>query len=125
MELTWRGFCAIVFALSLLLAGAGVFWYASSPGVASYQASSLLVLPAFLIVLAWLHGRLPIRLQWIAAWTLAAVGPGGYLVFGGSQWWNWGQFTPFPLIMLMIARSPNSDESAGWFSGGAGPFGPP
>jgi len=122
MELTWRGFCAIVFAFSLLLAAAGVVWYALSPDVGSYQASSLLVIPAFLMVLVWLHNRLPMRAQWIAAWILALVGPAGYLVFGGSQWWNWGQLTPLPLILLIVARDPESD---GWVSAGEGPWGPP
>jgi hypothetical protein len=123
MELTWRGFCAILFAVSLLLAGAGVLWYALTPNVASYQVSSLLVLPAFVMVLVWLHHRLPMRVQWVAASALALVGPVGYLIFGGSQWWNWGQLTPLPLILLAIARDP--DTEGDFAAGPVGPFGPP
>ena len=123
MRLTWRGFCAILFAVSVLLAGAGVFWYTRTPNVASYQVSSLLVLPAFLMVLVWLHSRLPLRVQWVAAWALVLVGPIGYLVFGGSQWWNWGQLTPLPLILLAVARSP--DEEASGITLPDAPWGPP
>jgi hypothetical protein len=123
MELTWRGFCAILFAVSLLLAGTGVLWYALTPNVASYQVSSLLTLPAFIMVSVWLHHRIPLRLQWAIAWPLALVGPIGYLVLGGSQWWNWGQLTPLPLILLAIARDPDDGGSGIVFPDA--PWGPP
>jgi hypothetical protein len=127
VTLTWRRFCWIVFAISLVLAALGVYWYVTAPGVASYQASSLLTLPLFVIALVWLHKRLPIRVQWIVAWPLALVGPIGYAVFGGDQWWNWGQLTPLPLLLLIVTR-PGAIDSDGAATGGVvgdGPWGPP
>ena len=126
MELTWRRFCCIVIGVSAVLAALGVYWYMKAPGVASYQASSLLTLPAFLIVMYWLHGRLPIRIQWIGASAFALVGPVGYAIVGGDQWWNWGQLTPMPLILLMIATSAGKESDEPWTGGiGDGPWGPP
>jgi hypothetical protein len=128
VELTWRRFCWIVFGVSLVLAAVGVIWYALSPGVGSYQASTLLTLPAVLFVLVWLHGRLPMWLQWTVAWPLALVGPIGYLVFSGSQWWNWGQLTPLPLVLLAISRTSDRDDDDDCpplMAGVEGPWGPP
>ena len=74
-RLTWRGFCWIVFAISLVLAAVGVVWYA---------------------------------------------------VIGGAQWWNWGQMTPLPLLLLTLsqaAKSKSDRSSAGGV--GDGPWGPP
>ncbi len=33
---------------------------------------------------------------------VAPIGPAGYLLGGGSQWWNWGQATILPLFMLAL-----------------------
>jgi hypothetical protein len=126
VELTWRAFCWIVFAISVILAAAGVVWYVATPGVASYQASSLLTLPALVIVCVWLHQRLGLRLQWISAIALALVGPIGYAVIGGAQWWNWGQMTPLPLLLLMLSQAANSESDRSWAGGvGDGTWGPP
>jgi hypothetical protein len=126
VKLTWRGFCWIVFGISVVLATVGVVWYVATPGVASYQASSLLTLPALVIVCVWLHQRLPLRLQWIGASAVALVGPIGYVVIGGAQWWNWGQMTPIPLLLLMFAQTAGSDGDGSWAGGvGDGPWGPP
>jgi hypothetical protein len=126
MELTWRGLCWIVFGISVVLAALGVYWYATAPGVASYQASSLLTVPALLFVLVWLHRHLPMRVQWVGASALALVGPVGYAVIGGDQWWNWGQMTPLPLLLLLITRAADRDSDGSWAGGvGDGPWGPP
>jgi hypothetical protein len=125
MDLLGRRFWWIAFAVSVALAAVGVTWYAASPGVASYQASTLLTLPALLFVLVWLHHGLPMRVQWIAAGLLVLVGPVGYLLIGGDQWWNWGQLTPVPLLMLLVTRSGSSDSSGAWSAGTDGPWGPP
>jgi hypothetical protein len=73
-------------AAFLVAAPAGAVYYAVSPGVASYQIGFTLTLPLIAVVLFWLHRRLPTRLQWALAITLALVGPTGYLIYGGSQW---------------------------------------
>jgi hypothetical protein len=49
--------------------------------------------------------------------------PIGYLVFGGSQWWDWGQLTPLPLILLAVARAPDDEVSGIVFPDT--PWGPP
>jgi hypothetical protein len=129
MELTWTFVRRVGLVLAVLSAAAGVVWYAMTPGVGSYQASSLLTLPLVMVVLVWLHHRLPVWLQWAIAIPLALVGPIGYLVAGGAQWWNWGQVASFPLVMLAIAlslRSENDEASEPWYGGvGDGPWGPP
>lgn len=124
MKLTWRGFCWIAFGIAVLLAAIGVAWYVATPGVASYQVSSLLTLPALVIACVWLHQRLSSRLQWTGAIALALVGPVGYAVIGGAQWWNWGQMTLVPLLLLMLSKVDDSERS--WAGGaGDGPWGPP
>jgi hypothetical protein len=111
--------------LAGLAAAAGVVWYAIAPGVGSFQASGLLTAPALVMVLVWLHRRLPLKLQWALAIGIAAIGPIGYLTFDGSQWWNWGQLTPFPLLLLAVSR-PGWESSQDALSDEmAGPFGPP
>jgi hypothetical protein len=118
---------------ALLLAAVGIAWYAATPGVESYQASSLLILPLVVLVLVQAHRRLPLKAQWVLAVAIAPVGPIGYTVTQDDQWWNWGQFSPLPLIALAIARSITSgrDGGTGGYSdagiGGVsdGPWGPP
>ena len=116
-------------AVPIVAAVAGVIWYALSPNVGSYQVSTLLTIPLVLIVLGWLHRRLPMWLQWSVALLMVPIGPVGYLVGGGSQWWNWGQATAMPLFMLVMSRTiPNRDDAPQepWFGGVAdGPWGPP
>ncbi len=86
---------------------------------------------ALIMSLVWLHRRLPLRLQWVLALGIALVGPAGYLVWGGSQWWNWGQLTPVPLVMLVMRDAfkddDDDDEEAPPRYGGLmdGPWGPP
>lgn len=122
----WKRFKWLTFVGALILAAVGVLWYARSPGIASYQASSLLTIPAVIMVLVWLHQRLPMWLQWTAAIAICLVGPVGYLVFGGSQWWNWGQLTPMPLLLLALFREDDDEEDSGYpvVSDAAG-WGPP
>jgi hypothetical protein len=126
MELSERQICWIAFAVSVVLAAVGVVWYAETQDFASYQASSLLTLPLVLIVCVWPHARLPLRIQWIGAIALALVGPIGYAVVGGDQWWNWGQLAPVPLLLLMVSQAARSESDGTWSgSMGAGPWGPP
>lgn len=122
----WKRCKWLTFVGALILAAVGVLWYARSPGIASYQASSLLTIPAVIMVLVWLHQRLPMWLQWTAAIAICLVGPVGYLVFGGSQWWNWGQLTPMPLLLLALFREDDDEEDSGYpvVSDAAG-WGPP
>jgi hypothetical protein len=94
---------------ALLLAAVGIAWYAATPDVASYQASSLLILPLVLLTLVQAHRRLPAKAQWVLAVAIAPVGPIGYVLAQNDQWWNWGQYSPLPLVGLAIARSITSD----------------
>jgi hypothetical protein len=115
----------LTFFGALILAALGVIWYARSPGVGSYQASSLLTIPAVMMVLVWLHQRLPMWLQWTAASAICLVGPAGYLIVGGDQWWNWGQLTPMPLLLLALFRG-DDDEDGGYpVVGDSAGWGPP
>lgn len=115
--------------LALLLAIVGVLLYAITPGIGSYQASLLLVIPLFILVLRRAHRALPARAEWALAITLAVIGCGGYLVFGGAQWWNWGQFCVFPLVALVAFHGFNPNElppRENWYGGPRdGPWGPP
>jgi hypothetical protein len=113
----------------IALGAYGVVLYAIAPGVGSYQASLLLILPIFILVLSRVGRRLPTRVQWALAIPLAALGWIGYLFIGGSQWWSWGQFAVFPLATLIIVtatkRNPNGLR-AQWYGGlRDGPWGPP
>ena len=126
---------ALLVASAFLLAAAGVVWYAVAPGVGTFQASGWLTAPALVMVLVWLHRRLPLWLQWTLAVPLAALGSIGYLVWGGDQWWNWGQLTPLPLIALVMRdsfRDEEDEEEDGSRTATAnyggivdGPWGPP
>ncbi len=123
----WRVFGI---AAALCAAAVGIAWYVIAPGVGTFQASGWLVAPALVMSLVWLHRRLPLRLQWVLALGVALVGPAGYLVWGGSQWWNWGQLTPVPLVMLVMRdafKDDDDDEEAPPHYGGLmdGPWGPP
>ena len=114
---------------AVLLAVAGVVLYASDPGVGSYQTSLLLVLPLFIVVVKYLHRRLPPRIEWTLTMLLALIGCGGYLIVGGAQWWNWGQFAVFPLVLLITFRrfDPNQPQpQEPWYGGFRdGPWGHP
>jgi hypothetical protein len=118
-------FAAVLLAVAL--GAAGATWYALSPGVGSYQLSVLLMLPALVAALIWLHHRVPRRVEWGTALVLAPVGPIGYLILGGAQWWNWGQLTVLPLILLVLATArpadPGQDRPYRVFRDG--PWGPP
>jgi hypothetical protein len=51
-------------------------------------------------------------------------------VFGGSQWWAWGQIAVVPLFALIVARGarsgPSFDPRRQWYGGPMdGPWGPP
>ena len=115
-------------AIAVVLAAAGVAWYVLAPGVASYQFGTVLILPALGIVLWWLHRHLPRRVQWALAAVVAPIGPVGYLVFGGSEWWAAYSVTVLPLAALLASgasRSPTAQGGSsvpGWIDG---PWGPP
>jgi hypothetical protein len=120
----------IALGLMLVAGVGGATFYALAPGVASYQASYFLVLPILVAALVWVHRRLPIRSQWAVAITLSAAGPVGYLVYGGSEWWYWGQTAVLPLILLLVRRSASRTRRDGprepWYGGPLeGPWGPP
>jgi hypothetical protein len=113
-----------------ILAAAGATYYALAPGVASYQIGFVLMLPMLATIFAWLHKRLPSRIRWTLAIALAAVGPAGYLIFGGAQWWAWGQFAVLPLVLLVaargVSRSAGVDQQEFAFHDHIeGPWGPP
>ena len=118
---------------AVLAAAIGVYWYAKDPGVGSFQVGGWLTAPLLIISLIWLHRRLPMWFQWTLSVSIAAVGPIGYLVWGGSQWWNWGQLTLIPLVLLVVAPSfreedddADSEPPPPWYGGYAdGPWGPP
>lgn len=111
-------------AVAAVCAAVGIVWYAQSPGVASYNASSLLLLPLTLAALAWLNQRLPGWLQWALAVAAAAVGAGGYAIVQDEQWWNWGQFAAVPLLLLIMRRQSSRDDAAPPVVAD-GPWGPP
>jgi hypothetical protein len=117
---------------ALLLAGVGIAWYAATPDVASYQASSLLSLPLVVLALVQAHRRIPVKAQWVLAVAIAPVGPIGYVIAQNDQWWNWGQYSPLPLIVLVVGRSITSrgDRATGAYDNAGfgvrdGPWGPP
>ncbi len=82
-----------------------------------------------------LHRRLPLWLEWAVVVPLAPVGPFAYLVWGGDQWWNWGQLSPIPLLLLAMRdelrgafRDDDEHDAPGQpvYGGFAdGPWGPP
>lgn len=120
---------ALGLTLAVLFAAGGVAVYAAWPYTfPAYQASTLGTMPLLIIVLIWLHRRLPRWFQWTAAITLLPLGPIGYLVVGGAQWWNWGQLSALPFLLLVFGRV--SDREATWLDTSlleppVGPFGPP
>ncbi|MFL5830778.1 MAG: hypothetical protein ACJ76X_12750 [Solirubrobacteraceae bacterium] len=116
-------------AAAALLAAAGITFYATNPYTfGAFQASTFAIMPLLVIVLIWLHRRLPGWVEWTGAVVLFPVGLVGYLVFGGAQWWNFGQLTAVPFLLLVFARAPEQ-EAPMWDPGvlepPAGPFGPP
>ena len=123
----------VALLISVVAGVVGVVLYASAPDVASYQASSLLVLPIFIVALAFAHHRLSTRIEWPLAVVLAIAGPVGYVVVGGDQWWNWGQFAVYPFVFLAMARGfrtvratdPAARQARLPSGMGGGPFGPP
>jgi hypothetical protein len=117
----------VAVALALILGAAGATWYALSPGIGSYQLSVLMMLPTVAIALICLHHRMSRRVQWALGLALAPIGPIGYVFVGGTQWWNWGQLTVLPLVLLVTgaARSTNSDQPAAYGGFRDGPWGPP
>lgn len=117
--------------MSLVLAVVGVILYARHPGVETYQLNGLLILPLVCLVLYWLHGALPLRVQWIAALVIAPLGGIAYLLWPNEQWWNYGPLTVAPLVALAAEREGRNREQRGeepepWSGGiGDGPWGPP
>jgi hypothetical protein len=116
-------------AAAVPLAAAGITFYAITPYTfGAFQASTFGIMPLLVIVLIWLHRRLPAWAEWTGAVILFPVGLVGYLVFGGAQWWNFGQLTAVPLLLLVFGR-PSEQEGPNWdprvFEPPAGPFGPP
>jgi hypothetical protein len=114
--------------LALVSGAGGAVWYAWAPGVGSYQVSVLFMLPTLAVALIWIHRRIAVTVQWVLAFGLAPVGPIGYLVVGGAEWWNWGQLTALPLVILVGARGAGSTEAgrSPWYGGFRdGPWGPP
>ena len=118
----------ICLALAGVLAAIAIGWYGLAPGVASYQIGTALILPALGVVMWWLHRHTPRRAQWALAVVVAPVGPIGYLIFGGSDWWAAYGLTVLPLAVLVLARVPRSptpptrSSVPGWIDG---PWGPP
>ena len=118
----------ILISTIVTLAAAAVLWYAIAPGVASYQIGTLLIVPMLGLVLVWLHRHLPKWCQWGLALAIAPVGPAGYFIFGGSEWWAAYTLTLLPLLSHIVTHttSPTSiaDQTGipGWLDG---PWGPP
>jgi hypothetical protein len=109
---------------------AGATYYALAPGVASYQIGFTMVVPLLVVALVWLHRRLWRPVQWALVIVLACAGPTGYLIFGGAQWWAWGQLAIFPFVLLVAARgvdrTPRGARFQQWYCGlRDGPWGPP
>lgn len=130
IRLTLRRPLQIAAGIALVLAPLGAIWYAASPGAITYQAFTVLTLPAVLISVFWIGRRLPRRWRWVLALLLAPIGPVGYVVLGGSQWWAWGQLSVVPLVILVISESVRSGTgrpiAQRWpIEPGAGPYGPP
>lgn len=115
-------------AAAALAALLGTGLYAAAPGVGSYQASGLLVMPACVLGAIWAYRRIPRGILWASAVVIAPIGPVAYLVWGGDQWWNWGQLTPLPLVALVLGpqfwSDPGDDEPEP-FAFVDGPWGPP
>jgi hypothetical protein len=119
----------IAWLVAVAAAAVGGVLYVAFPGVATYQASGVLVAPLALAGLIVLHRRLPLLVQWVVAVALAAVGISGYLVFSGPLWWNFGQLAVLPLAALAMSRTAGLDgsEPSGPSPGGIpdGQWGPP
>jgi peptidoglycan/LPS O-acetylase OafA/YrhL len=117
---------ALVWTVAVALAVPGVVLYAESPGVATAQLNGLLVVPLLMLVLVWLHRRLPLRLQWIGAWLVLLLGAGAYLLWPNAQTWQYGAMGAIPLVMLAVAREERDEEDdpayPAWVDG---PWGPP
>jgi hypothetical protein len=119
-------------AVAIALAVGAVALYVTTPY--TFPATQIAVfgtLPLVLVVLVWLHRRLPMWIQWVVAVVVFPMGLVGYLVFGGAQWWLWGQLTAVPFLLLVFGRaSGQQDDDASWgdpvfVPPQMGPFGPP
>jgi hypothetical protein len=119
----------VTLAVLVLAAAVGVALYASNPGVASYQASSLLVFPLVIVVLVRLHRWLPSSVERLLAIILALAGCAGYVLVGDAQWWNWGQYAILPLVLLLwweAVKTGGERPASRWYGGFRdGPWGPP
>jgi hypothetical protein len=115
----WRGP-----TISFVIASCAVIGAAVVGGAAG---TVLLVLPFFIVVVRFVHHRTPASVEWTLAIVLAFIGCGGYVVSGGAQWWNWGQFAVYPLVLLIVSRrSDPADPSPRrtWYGGSMdGPWG--
>jgi hypothetical protein len=116
---------------SVLLAIPGVLIYAANPGVGTYQANGVLILPLVCLVGYGLHKALPVWLQWLLAVLVAPVGSVVYLLHPDAQWWNYGPLSAAPLVALVTWRveklreergEPASSSYGGFMDG---PWGPP
>lgn len=123
---------AVGLAVAIALAAGAIALYATSPY--TFPAAQIAVLgtfPLFLVALVRLHRQLPMWVQWASAIVLLPVGLVGYVVFGGPQWWLWGQLTVTPFLLLVFARSSGRkhDDASWvnpvWVEPPVGPFGPP
>jgi peptidoglycan/LPS O-acetylase OafA/YrhL len=115
---------------AVLLAIPGVVIYAVSPGVGTYQANGLLILPLLVLLGYGLHKWLPVRLQWVLAVILAPLGSVAYLLVPSAQWWNYGPLTAVPLVALAAWKYERRRTEVGdpepWYGGMTdGPWGPP
>jgi hypothetical protein len=110
-------------ALTVIPASIGIIWYSLSPGVGSYQLGSLLEFPLLLWLLLRMRRALSAAMQWAAAGVLALGGCLGYVIFGGPQWWYWGQYAIWPLALLILTRAKASfrDHGAAGLDGAWGP----
>lgn len=112
---------------AVLLAAVGIAWYIARPGVPSYTIGGWLVFPGYMVVLVWLHRRIPVRVQWVGAVFLAVGGVAAYIAWPSADWWYLGGILAVPLAALLAAQFAKSDSELEPWGGGFqdGPWGPP